>query len=80
MLLNDLINDLLPDGKYGNADPVTGQAAWFDLRINLYPAEPPEDSETAIRIKSVRPAPETVRFGEEFLPDSDWRRKKGNAK
>ncbi|MEH6422007.1 molybdopterin oxidoreductase family protein [Pseudomonas sp. CGJS7] len=34
-LLNHLISDLTPRGDYANADPVTGQAAWFDLRVNL---------------------------------------------
>ncbi len=38
-LLNHLIAELLPpraDGyRYANADPVTGQAAWFDLRVRL---------------------------------------------
>jgi anaerobic selenocysteine-containing dehydrogenase len=43
-LLNHVIDDLLPsrtDGyRYANADPVTGQAAWFDLRVRIYPAAP----------------------------------------
>ena len=38
-LLNHLIDDLLPerdDGhRYANADPVTGQAAWYDLRVRI---------------------------------------------
>jgi len=38
-LLNHTIDDLLPpraDGyRYANADPVTGQAAWFDLKVRL---------------------------------------------
>jgi anaerobic selenocysteine-containing dehydrogenase len=38
-LLNHAIDDLLPpraDGyRYANADPVTGQAAWFDLQVRL---------------------------------------------
>lgn len=37
-LLNHLISDLTPRGDYANADPVTGQAAWFDLRVSLRPA------------------------------------------
>ncbi|WP_407352951.1 molybdopterin oxidoreductase family protein [Luteimonas sp. R10] len=37
-LLNHLISDRTPRGDYANADPVTGQAAWFDLRVNLRPA------------------------------------------
>ncbi|MFO1069605.1 MAG: molybdopterin oxidoreductase family protein [Geminicoccaceae bacterium] len=38
-LLNHLIDDLLPAGdggyRYANADPVTGQAAWFDLKVRI---------------------------------------------
>ena len=38
-LLNHVIDDLLPrraDGyRYANADPVTGQAAWFDLHVRI---------------------------------------------
>ena len=34
-LLNHLISDLTPKGDYANADPVTGQAAWFDLRVAI---------------------------------------------
>ena len=38
-LLNHLIHELLPpkgDGhRWINADPVTGQAAWFDLRVKI---------------------------------------------
>jgi anaerobic selenocysteine-containing dehydrogenase len=45
-LLNHVIDDLLPpraDGyRHANADPVTGQAAWFDLRVRISRAEPVE--------------------------------------
>ncbi len=38
-LLNHLISELLPpngDGRrWANSDPVTGQAAWFDLRVRI---------------------------------------------
>jgi anaerobic selenocysteine-containing dehydrogenase len=37
-LLNHLISDVTPRGEYANADPVTGQAAWFDLRVRIAPA------------------------------------------
>ena len=40
-LLNHLITDELPQGndRIGNADPVTGQAGWYDVRVRIYPAE-----------------------------------------
>ena len=38
-LLNHLIDELLPergDGRrWSNSDPITGQAAWFDLRVRI---------------------------------------------
>ncbi|HEX6612605.1 MAG TPA: molybdopterin-dependent oxidoreductase [Rhodanobacteraceae bacterium] len=40
-LLNDLIGERDRDGRYSNADPVTGQAAWFDLRVRLEPDPQP---------------------------------------
>ncbi len=38
-LLNHLISDLTPKGDYANADPITGQAAWFDLRVAIRKAD-----------------------------------------
>ncbi|GAA4855275.1 molybdopterin oxidoreductase family protein [Luteimonas vadosa] len=38
-LLNHLISDRLPRSAYANADPVTGQAAWFDLRVSIRVAD-----------------------------------------
>ncbi|HVF35423.1 MAG TPA: molybdopterin dinucleotide binding domain-containing protein, partial [Candidatus Saccharimonadia bacterium] len=38
-LLNHLISDALPRGVYANADPITGQAAWYDLRVRLAKAD-----------------------------------------
>jgi anaerobic selenocysteine-containing dehydrogenase len=43
-LLNHLISELLPeqgDGmRWSNSDPVTGQAAWFDLRVKVKRIDP----------------------------------------
>lgn len=48
-LMNHLINELLPakgDGlRWANSDPVTGQAAWFDLRVRIEKAPPGGPSE-----------------------------------
>jgi anaerobic selenocysteine-containing dehydrogenase len=41
-LLNDLIGERDARGAYSNADPVTGQAAWFDLRVRLEPDPQPQ--------------------------------------
>jgi hypothetical protein len=43
-LMNHLISDKLPRGDYANADPVTGQAAWFDLRVAIRKSDSVEDS------------------------------------
>ncbi len=47
-LLNHLIHELLPpkgDGlRWSNSDPITGQAAWFDLKVKIEKAAPPSDS------------------------------------
>jgi sulfite dehydrogenase (quinone) subunit SoeA len=48
-LLNHLISELLPakgDGhRYSNSDPVTGQAAWFDLRVRIERVGPKDHAE-----------------------------------
>jgi hypothetical protein len=45
-LMNHLISELLPraDGRRDltNSDPVTGQAAWYDLKVKITPAAPGE--------------------------------------
>lgn len=56
-LLNHLIHELLPpkgDGlRWSNSDPITGQAAWFDLRVKIAKAEAPSESQpTFAPIKS----------------------------
>ena len=66
-LLNHLIPELLPgkpDGqRWSNSDPVTGQAAWFDLRVKIEKVTAPVEAQPAFPpIKSpVPPAPATVR-------------------
>ncbi len=45
-LLNHLISDITPRGDYANADPVTGQAAWFDLRVSIGKAVTPPAGES----------------------------------
>ncbi len=47
-LLNHLIHELLPpkgDGlRWANSDPITGQAAWFDLKVRIEKAAPQAES------------------------------------
>ena len=56
-LLNHLIPDRDPGGESSNSDPITGQAAWFDLRIRISKAEPEHDLDTAGLQNSVQGAP-----------------------
>jgi anaerobic selenocysteine-containing dehydrogenase len=34
-LLNHVISEFLPDGVRSNSDPITGQAAWYDVRVRV---------------------------------------------
>ncbi|MCV2869654.1 molybdopterin oxidoreductase family protein [Defluviimonas sp. WL0002] len=47
-LLNHLISELLPDRgdghRWSNSDPITGQAAWFDLRVRIERVDPPDEA------------------------------------
>ena len=67
-LLNHLIHELLPDNGSGhrvsNSDPITGQAAWFDLRVRLEKAEPPPHHESEPHMK---PQASPVGLGPEKL-------------
>jgi Fe-S-cluster-containing dehydrogenase component len=68
-LLNHLISELLPPKgggyRYSNSDPITGQAAWFDLRVSI--ARPmARERGAAVRGAGpgpVCPAPANVAFG-----------------
>jgi anaerobic selenocysteine-containing dehydrogenase len=71
-LLNHLINELLPpkgDGmRWSNSDPVTGQAAWFDLKVKIRKA-PDQEGPTAPQFESQkksRTAPVNVEYGKEW--------------
>ena len=65
-LLNHLIHELQPnkgDGhRRSNSDPVTGQAAWFDLKVKLEKTTAPKESQPSFEeIKSpVEMAPKSI--------------------
>jgi anaerobic selenocysteine-containing dehydrogenase len=75
-LLNHLIHELLPERaggyRYANADPVTGQAAWYDLRVRIERVAPVEAGRSAPRFPALRPPPyrptrpATSNYGLEF--------------
>jgi len=60
-LLNHLIAEELPPCESGehlaNADPVTGQAAWFDVRVRVYKAGPDEPARTHPQFPAQRRVP-----------------------
>ena len=67
-LMNHLINELLPgEAEVGghrmtNSDPITGQAAWYDLRVKITPASDKDDELAGTnlswpRFDKVKPVP-----------------------
>jgi anaerobic selenocysteine-containing dehydrogenase len=74
-LLNHLIDELLPalEGgyRYASSDPVTGQAAWYDLRVRIEKAAEIEAGETEPRFSALAPPglaepPAVLRYGAGF--------------
>ena len=74
-LLNHLIGELLPlrEGGYrfSNSDPVTGQAAWYDLKVRVEKAAPAEAGLTWPRFEPFprrdgQEIPEVSTFGAEL--------------
>jgi anaerobic selenocysteine-containing dehydrogenase len=60
-LLNHLISEELPPSSAGaslsNSDPITGQAAWYDVRVRIYKAQDDEPEQTWPQFKAVPRAP-----------------------
>jgi hypothetical protein len=60
-LLNHLISEELPanpDGtRYSNSDPITGQAAWYDVRVRIYPAQADEPQLTSPQFEPMEKVP-----------------------
>ena len=60
-LLNHLITELLPEReggyRFSNSDPITGQAAWYDLRVSIEKAAPDEAGETSPQFEPLHAPP-----------------------
>ena len=75
-LLNHLISELLPPRaggyRYANADPVTGQAAWYDLRVKVEKATAPvghvEPAFAVLETPPLAARPDPLRYGAKFRP------------
>lgn len=72
-LLNHLIHELLPpkgDGlRWSNSDPITGQAAWYDLKVKIEKIDSGQaKSEPLIKaqISPVPKAPKNIKYGYQF--------------
>ena len=79
-LINHLISELLPGkDRRANSDPVTGQAAWFDLRVRIEKCEAGDEiSEpqfpTLPLPVGLTPAPTVSRYGAQFKDERGVRR------
>jgi anaerobic selenocysteine-containing dehydrogenase len=59
-LLNHLIREELPvagGGTVSNSDPITGQAAWYDVRVRIYAAGADEPAQTWPQVAPVATVP-----------------------
>ena len=60
-LLNHLISEELPahrDGeRLSNSDPITGQAAWYDVQVRVYKADPGEKQQSSPQFDNMPPVP-----------------------
>jgi hypothetical protein len=59
-LLNHVISEWLPaqtGPRLANADPITGQAAWYDLRVNIKKCAKGEEGITAPHPSALTPPP-----------------------
>ena len=73
-LMNHLISELLPQQEHAdderaitNSDPITGQAAWYDLRVNIRPAAPGETGtwprfEALPAVPGAQKSPDQIRY------------------
>ncbi|MDH5633973.1 MAG: molybdopterin oxidoreductase family protein [Gammaproteobacteria bacterium] len=70
-LLNHLISEELPSTPEGehlsNSDPVTGQAAWYDVRVRVYKAGADEPEETFPQYKTVDAVPGQEKYKKSWL-------------
>jgi anaerobic selenocysteine-containing dehydrogenase len=68
-LLNHVISELLPPKesgfRYSNSDPVTGQAAWYDLRVRIEKSE--DEEEITLPQFAAQPSTNNASIGQRIL-------------
>ena len=83
-MLNHLISEELrvrPNGKrHSNSDPITGQAAWYDVRVRIYPVEAGEPEQTFPQFETMQPVPGMAQQQPSWLAWFAGKKKKGGAK
>jgi len=81
-LLNHLISEELPqqsDGsRYSNSDPITGQAAWYDVRVRIYKAAEGEPEQTSPQFTPMKKYP-GMKDAPKWLAYFGGGKKKGGA-
>jgi len=79
-LLNHVISELLPpkpDGhRYSNSDPVTGQAAWYDLKVRLEKCAEGETDRTEPQFSAAKPLPGAPKRPKRLRYGAAFRRRK----
>ncbi len=60
--------------RFSNSDPITGQAAWYDLRVKIEKAAPSENGESFPQFEPLNPPkkvdrPDVLVFGRD-LPEA----------
>ncbi len=70
-LLNHLISEELPsmsaDEHLSNSDPITGQAAWYDVRVRIYKAADDEPEQSWPQFKPHKHIPGTMKKKPKWL-------------
>jgi sulfite dehydrogenase (quinone) subunit SoeA len=68
-LLNHVISEHLPNSAQSNSDPITGQAAWFDVRVRVERAADAEQTDAGHDFAvlatppGIRQGPDVLRYG-----------------
>ena len=68
------------EGRISNSDPITGQAAWYDVRVRIYPAAAGEAEESSPQFATMQPVPGMAQRKMGWQAWFAGKKKKGGAK